>query len=67
VTDTSKPVETLTEWAVRFDDGMIWERPNQHAAQTSARGVTARGGQATVMSRQVTRTAWTEEPPQETT
>lgn len=62
MTDPAKPdvVDTLTEWAVRFDDGMIWQRPNHDAADTSARGINSRGGEATIVHRRVTRTAWTE-------
>lgn len=57
--------EAVTEWAVRFEDGTIWERPNQDAAVVSVRGVTSRGGQAKVVTRRVTRTAWTDEPYEE--
>jgi hypothetical protein len=54
--------ETRTEYGIRFEDGIVWPRPDRDAAELSVRSIQGRHGTASVVTRQVTATPWTEEP-----
>lgn len=51
---------TRSEFGVRVEDGLVIERRNRDAAETTARSIRHRGGTATLVTRQVTVTDWTE-------
>lgn len=55
-------LEPEVEYAVRFEHGEVMPRPSLNLALSSVRGIRSRGGAATLMSRQVIRTEWTEDP-----
>lgn len=52
--------QTTTEFGVRFEDGLVWPRDNRAAAELSVRSIQGRRGTATLVTRQVTVTDWTE-------
>lgn len=57
----SRAHATGVEYAVRTEHGEIIERASLELAELTIRGITSRGGTATLMSRQVLRTEWEED------
>lgn len=56
---------TETEYAVRLADGDMVVRPSREEAELTVRSITARGGSAVLLTRQVTRSEWAEAEPEE--
>jgi hypothetical protein len=57
-------VVEVVEYAVRLEYGEVVERSSLHLAERMVAAITSRGGTATLMTRKVVRTDWTEIPEQ---